>query len=352
MLGFDPRAARVTWTAGLVLIAFALAWLVRHTLFVFVLALSFAYMVWPLVQRLAAWLPRRWPITVSTALVFGVLVLALAGLGSWIGPKVAEQSANLVEQLPKLTEGANVLDRLPLPGWLATYRLKINQFVSEHAKEGTEYAMPVARQIGRGLFALASNVIYVVLIPVLAFLLIKEGPAMRDRFLAFTDRQRHAPMWRGIVDDLDTLLGGYMRALLLLALATIVVYSVVFSFAGVPFSLLLAAMAGALEFVPVLGPLAAAVLVGAVGGLSGYDHVLAILGFIVLYRVFQDYVLNPYLMSEGVTVEPIWVLFGLIAGEEIAGVTGVFLSVPVLAAAKILIERVSQERRRGAEPSS
>ena len=49
MLGFDPRAARVTWTAGLVLIAFALAWLVRHTLFVFVLALFFAYMVWPLV---------------------------------------------------------------------------------------------------------------------------------------------------------------------------------------------------------------------------------------------------------------------------------------------------------------
>lgn len=352
MFGFDPRAARVTWTAALVLLAFALAWLVRHTLFVFVLALFFAYMVWPLVQRVAAWLPRRWPIAVATALVFGVLVLALAGLGSWLGPKVAEQSATLAEQLPKLTEGANVLDRLPLPGWLATYRPKINEFVSEHAKEGTEYAMPVARQIGKGLLVLASNIIYVVLIPVLAFLLIKEGPAMRDRFLAFTDRQRHAPMWRGIVGDLDTLLGGYMRALLLLALATIVVYSVVFSFAGVPFSLLLAAVAGALEFVPVLGPLAAAVLVGAVGGLSGYDHVLAILGFIVLYRVFQDYVLNPYLMSEGVTVEPIWVLFGLIAGEEVAGVPGVFLSVPVLAVVKILIERISQERRRSAEPSS
>ncbi len=72
---------------------------------------------------------------------------------------------------------------------------------------------------------------------------------------------------------------------------------------------------------------------------------MAILGFIALYRIFQDYVLNPYLMSEGVTVPPLMVLLGLVAGDEIAGVVGVFLSVPVLAAAKILATRITQEWR-------
>ena len=346
MLGFDVRAARITWTVILVALGFVLAYLVRHTAFVFVLSLFFAYMVYPLVKRVAGWLPGRWSKSVSIALVYAALIGALAGLGALVGPAVADQASALSEQLPRLTQGSNVLDRLPLPAWAAPYRSRIKQFMQEHAKDGTEYAVAAAGKAGALALALVANMVYVVLVPVLAFLLIKEGPQMRDRFLAFTHRTRHAAMWRGIVGDFDTLLGGYMRALLLLSLATIVVYSVVFSFAGVPFSLLLAAVAGTLEFVPVLGPLVAAVLVAAVAFLTGYDHVLAILGFIVLYRVFQDYVLNPYLMSEGVTVDPIWVLFGLLAGEEIAGVTGVFLSVPVLAAVKILIQRIAAERRR------
>ena len=139
---------------------------------------------------------------------------------------------------------------------------------------------------------------------------------------------------------------------MILALATIVVYSIAFSVAGVPYGLLLATLAGVLEFIPVLGPLAAALICVGVAGLSGYDHVLAILGFIAVYRVFQDYVLNPYLMSEGVTVPPLLVLFGLLAGEEIGGVAGVFLSVPVLAAAKILVKRIGAEwdKQRLPEP--
>ena len=54
---------------------------------------------------------------------------------------------------------------------------------------------------------------------------------------------------------------------------------------------------------------------------------------------FQDYVLNPYLMSEGVEVSPLLVIVGLLAGEQLGGVTGIFLSVPVLAALKIILIR-------------
>jgi predicted PurR-regulated permease PerM len=49
-------------------------------------------------------------------------------------------------------------------------------------------------------------------------------------------------------------------------------------------------------------------------------------------------------MSEGVHVPPILVVFGLLAGDELAGVAGIFLSVPFLAAARIVIARVRTER--------
>ena len=61
-----------------------------------------------------------------------------------------------------------------------------------------------------------------------------------------------------------------------------------------------------------------------VAGLSGYGHLLVLAGFIGLYRLFQDYVLNPTLMSGGVALPPLLVLFGLLAGEELAGVAGIF----------------------------
>lgn len=343
MLGFDRRAARIAWTVALVVLGLYIAYAVRHTAFIFVLALFFAYMLYPLVRRISGLAPPRLPKSVATAAVFALLLLLIVGIISLVGPPIVDQATTLSEKLPALTNGSDLFDRLPLPSWLASYRPRLTQFARDNLHSGTAVAIPVARQVGHAVLLVASNLIYVVLIPVLAFLLIKDGSSMRDGFLAWTGRKHHAGMWRSIVDDLDTLLGGYMRALLILAMATIVVYSIVFSIAGVPYGLLLAALAGVLEFVPVLGPLAAAAICIGVAGISGYDHVLAIVGFIAVYRVFQDYALNPYLMSEGVTVAPLLVLFGLLAGEEIAGVAGVFLSTPVLAAAKILINRIGAE---------
>ena len=68
-------------------------------------------------------------------------------------------------------------------------------------------------------------------------------------------------------------------------------------------------------------------------------------GFIVAYRAFQDYVLNPYLMSEGVEVSPLLVIVGLLLGDEIGGVAGIFLSVPVMAAIKIIVTHARASQR-------
>jgi predicted PurR-regulated permease PerM len=345
MLAFDRRAAKVTWTACLVLLALFAVFSVRRTIFVFVLAVFFSYILYPAVIRVEKLLPRRTPRMVSIGVVFVLLVALIAGAAALIGPPLTEQSSRLSEQLPALIRDPKVVDRVPLPEWLAPYREKVVQYAREQLGSGSVDAVSIARKAGMLLLGVASNLIYVVLIPILAFLFIKDGARMRDRFVAWTAQGDRGSMWRRIVDDLDTLLGQYIRALLILSGATLIVYSIVFSIAGVPYGLLLAALAAVLEFIPVIGPLAAAVTVVLVAGVSGYDHVLLIVGFIVLYRVFQDYVLNPMLMSDGVAVAPLLVLFGLLAGEEIGGVVGIFLSVPVLAAAKIVTLRIGQELR-------
>ena len=353
MLAFDRRAARVTWTVCLVVLVLFAFYSVRRTLFVFVLAVFFSYVLYPAVRWLERLAPRRMSRTASTAIVFAMLLLLLGGLGALIGPLIAEQSSLLAQELPRLANDPKVFDRLPLPSWLAPFRGRALQFLRDQLQSGTSLAIPFARQVGQTALQIAGNAIFVVLIPILAFLFIKDGTRMRDGFLDWAAGRNQGSMWQRIVDDLDLLLGRYIRALLLLSLATFVTYSIFFSIAGVPYGVLLATAAAVLEFIPVIGPLAAAVTCVVVAGLSGYGHLLILAGFIALYRVFQDYVLNPMLMSGGVAVPPLLVLFGLLAGEELAGVAGIFLSVPVLAAAKIAALRITQQLRSPvpAEPS-
>jgi predicted PurR-regulated permease PerM len=91
--------------------------------------------------------------------------------------------------------------------------------------------------------------------------------------------------------------------------------------------------------------LAAGVIVVAVGTAST-GHFVALLIFLVAFRMFQDYVVSPHLMGQGVELHPLLVLFGVFAGAELAGVAGTFLSVPVLALVRVLYLRIYQARQQ------
>jgi predicted PurR-regulated permease PerM len=353
MLGFDRRAARYAWTVALVAIALFAVYEIRKTLFIFLLAVFFSYMVYPAVQRLARHTPKRFSYNASTATIFA-LILGLVVIGIFlIGPPVAEQANTLANKLPALVADPHRLNRVPLPDWLVPFRERLSALVVEQFKSGASAAMPIAKRVGQVALGVAGNSIFIILVPILAFLLVKDARAMRSAFLGWVDHYGHQRMWHGIVDGLDVALGGYIRSLLILSAATLVVYLLVFSIAGVPYAMLLAALAAVLEFIPAVGPLSAALVCLIVASLSGYDHLLLLAVFIAGYRVFQDYVLNPYLMSGGVEIPPLLVLFGLVAGEEVGGVVGIFLSVPTLAAAKIIATQIAMEARRAkGDPAS
>ena len=104
--------------------------------------------------------------------------------------------------------------------------------------------------------------------------------------------------------------------------------------------MLLAAIAFPLEFIPMVGPLTTGALVLLVAGLSGSHHLFAILLFFVAFRCFQDYVVSPHLLSAGMKLHPVLVIFGVLAGASLAGVAGSFLSVPVLATLRIVYRQL------------
>jgi predicted PurR-regulated permease PerM len=144
----------------------------------------------------------------------------------------------------------------------------------------------------------------------------------------------------GIAEDLHLLLGRYVRAQVLLAMITFGVWATVFLVAGVPYGLLLAAIGGALEFIPVIGPLTAGALAIGVSLFGGYTHPRLLAGFVLVWRGVQDYACAPLIMGRGIEIHPALVIVGVLAGGEIGGIAGMFLSIPIIAAARIVWRRL------------
>jgi predicted PurR-regulated permease PerM len=189
----------------------------------------------------------------------------------------------------------------------------------------------------------AGDLVYVVIIPILAFFFLKDARSIRQHFLDTIEDGGRRELINDILADVHLLLAHYMRALLILSAATFTCYSIAFLIMGIPFLVLLAALAALLEFIPMIGPLAAATTVTIVAGLNGVN-VLPVLIFMGIYRLFQDYVLSPHIMGAGVELHPLLVLFGVFAGAEIAGIPGAFLSVPILALLRIVYLRFRKAR--------
>jgi predicted PurR-regulated permease PerM len=107
-----------------------------------------------------------------------------------------------------------------------------------------------------------------------------------------------------------------------------------------PYELLLAGVSAVLEFIPVIGPAAALVVLLSVCLVTGSGGLLWIVIFWASFRVLQDYVLNPYLMSAGIEIHPLLVLFGVLAGDALGGVPGMFFSVPLIAILRLIFVRM------------
>jgi predicted PurR-regulated permease PerM len=342
MLELDGRALRVVWTVFLFGLVIALIYLTRHTLVIFTLAIFLAHLLAPLVDRVQRLIPRPVSRTVALALVYLALVGAAVALLIPIGAKIGEQASALASRLPDAIK-SDPLSRVPLPSWLEVWRPRLTDFLREQTIGLGDQILPILRDLGPGILAGLGALAPVLLIPILSFFFLKDGRIMHTALVECAAPHQRS-LLEDILADLHVLVAQYIRALVLLAMATFASYSVFLSSTGVPYAILLAGVAGVLELIPVVGPLTAAIVTLLVAGLGGYPHLLWILVFLIVYRLFQDYVLSPQLLSSGVEIHPLLVLFGVLAGEQVAGIPGMFFSVPVIAALRIIIVRLRRQQ--------
>jgi predicted PurR-regulated permease PerM len=189
-----------------------------------------------------------------------------------------------------------------------------------------------------------------IVVPLLSIFFLKDGRAFSELLLELVQSRLQRELLQGVLSDLNQMLAHFIRAQLSLAALTLLMYSGVLGVMRVPYALVLGTMGGLLEFVPVVGPLVAAVTIVSVALLMGYSHWIVLIVFLGIWRLVQDYVTSPRIMGQSMELHPLAAIFGVMAGGEVAGILGIFLSIPVMASLRIVFRRwrlYAQKRKFG-----
>jgi predicted PurR-regulated permease PerM len=314
-----------------------------------ILAALFAYVIAPLVDMVEC------PVRVagrkcrmSRGAAIAVVYLLLAGGGSagamLLLPSATQQVNDIMSRAPAYTQSILTWER----GWSRYYdRLRIppalRKTIDQSVLAADEATAKYARESVLGLVGALSGLPWLVLIPIVAFFLLKDAAGFRRTIvLALPHRSR----LRGhrLFEELNATVAAYVRAQLLACVVVGGLCGIGFAVLGVPYSLLLGVLAGVLEFIPLVGPLLLAIIASIVATLHAPGLVFWAVGFLVVLRLVEDYVIYPRLIRRGLHLHPLAVIVAVLAGAELDGVAGMFLSVPIVAIATVIYRHWLQWR--------
>lgn len=327
----------IAWQVTLTVAASAAALWVFYTLRMVILLLAFTvifcYLVLPLVDLLHRPGKRlSLPRTVSVVIVYlGLIALTFLAFERVV-PLLSDQVNSFLENLPvylrqfdqtvKSLAALPARYRLPL-GW----RGSLTEMINGLPLQILDWLQAMASRT----FALSLYLPWLVLIPVIGFFFLKDGAGFHRRLIASLPEEDLQFRIGHFLQDVSQTLAAYTRAQFLACLIVGLLQGLGFWALGISYPLILALAAGVLEFIPVLGPFLLFIAAFLVASLTSWKTALILAAFLLIFRVIQDYIIYPRLVSEGLELHPVMVILAVVCGAELAGVVGVFLSVPVAA---------------------
>lgn len=350
----DRRTVSVLTTIVLFVGVGAFVYGARNTLIAFLFAIFFAYLLDPAVSAAERRITKG-----SRGRAILLVYLALLGLlvlwGFLVGPRLAAEARGLATALPGLldkVETGQIAHQIgSRRGWSFNTQARLAQFLSSHQHTFVEWAS----SLGRRAASVASHVVWIVLIPILAVFFLRDGRSLAESAIQTVDQRSQRQFLRGLSEDVNGMLASYIRAQLTLAIISLVIYIVVLEILRVPYAIVLGTLGGIMEFIPVVGPLVAAGMILGIAFIANYHHLLILLAFLGGWRLIQDYVNSPRIMGGKLQLHPLAALFAVLVGGEIGGVVGVYLSIPMMATLRILwrrYQRYSEAQKTQSEVSS
>ncbi|HVK23886.1 MAG TPA: AI-2E family transporter [Actinokineospora sp.] len=314
-------AAGVAVTYALVLVLDS----ARSVLILIGLALFIAIGIEPLVSWLVN---RRFPRWLAVTTVFLTALGALGGLLAAAVPIVVEQGTQFMRQAPEYLRQAQ--DRST---WLGELDERF------HLREGIENALDGgAGLLDAGVLVFGALTDFLVLV-VLTVYFVADLPRIRTALYRLVPHSRR-PRAILLGDEISAKVGGYVLGNLAISgIAGVLTLAWLLIF-GVPYAVLLAVTVAVLDLVPVVGSIIGGALISLVALTVSFPVFLATVGFVIAYRVAEDYLLIPKIIGTAVKVPALVTVVAVLLGGALLGVVGALVAIPIAAAGLLLMKEV------------
>jgi len=331
----------------------------RDTVILLILSVALTYFLLPSVNalcRLPVKLEERMKRAVAAGLVITVFIVLVIGLATVIVAPIVEETAQVLQSITEWAQedlsgqieaySERLLNQLP-----ESYRLQVEEQIAAAEQEWTieKITETISNRVedwGRAILQWQVSVtatvlssgrylIALLIVPVFAYYFLTDATSIREGVASLVPPEAR-DRYHEMLDDMDTVIQRYVHTVIVISLMTGVATAVTLYFAGVDVFITFGILAGIANMVPVLGGIAAVIGITSISllqvGLKTTVIVMIVYGGI---QLVTDRAIAPKLMAEGAQLHPVAVLVGLLVGAEFFGMIGVFVAVPVLAAARV-----------------
>ncbi|WP_299540531.1 AI-2E family transporter [uncultured Streptomyces sp.] len=300
---------------------YQLVGLLTNVLIAFFLALA----IEPAVGRMAARGMRR---GLATSLVFLAVVVFGLGFVVLLGSMLAGQIVDMVDEFPKYLDS--------VISWVnQTFRTELSRFEVQDSLLHSDWLQRYVQNSATGVLAISTTVLgglfRLLTIFLFSFYFAADGPRLRRTICSVLPPSRQAEVLRAWEIAVDKT-GGYIYSRGLMALVSGVAHYILLVVLGVPYAPALAVWVGLVsQFIPTIGTYLAGALPMLIAFTVDPWYAVWVLGFVVVYQQFENYVLQPKLTSKTVDIHPAVAFGSVVAGTALLGAVGALIAIPAVA---------------------
>ena len=339
-----------------VVVVLYLAYLVRDIWVPLILAFIIATVLDPIVDRLEL---RGWSRAAAASLIYAIFLGLLT-------TAVVLSYSHVMDQASEIQKGfaANFPDTSSKGLHEAFHKMRISPTLSDvlvRVAVGTVSAFQSNAKMAEYGMAVATNLIWVVIIPIISFYALRDYHLILAKGLLLVPKEKR-DLVQTAVSETTAIFGKYLRGMAIVSLLNgLATWTLLYAF-HIPSALLIGILATIFYNVPYLGAIAINAMIAAVsflhGGPTNGVHEMVIVTSIGLFmhNVLFDQIISPRILGGHVGLHPILSIVALLVGNLLLGLVGMVLAVPVAACIQIavlaLIPKLKHEIEIPKEPTA
>ena len=325
---------------GFFLVTILVLWVFRSILLPFVVGLTLAYLLNPLVALFGRIGIGR---AFGSALALFLVIAVLVGMLLMLVPLFGQQVVGLIARLPGYVIDLQALAQKLAPQlaeWLGPERAaQIEASLTDMIGRAVELAGSLTAQVAQSGLTVINTIAILFITPVVAFYLLLDWEGMMQRVDELLPRAYRDEI-RGVLNQIDQSMAGVIRGQGSVVLVLCIYYATALSLVGLNFGLAIGLIGGLLSFVPYVGFLVGFVLAMTISLVQFWPDqwlfVLIVFGVYMVGQFLEANVLYPKLVGQSININPVWLMFALFAFALLFGFVGLLLAVPLAAISGVL----------------